>query len=353
MKRLIFVLAVGAIIIAGFTSSFGQTVSDEAKRHFNRGVAAVEMAKSPADYEAAIKEFKQAIDLAPDWADAYYNLGKVQEQAEKFADAVVSFKQYLRLSPKASDTDTVKSLIDKLEYKAENTLTTAGDVRKNSIGMEMVWIPAGTFRMGSENGDAFEKPVHRVTISQGFYMGKYEVTQGQWQAVMGTNPSYFKDCGSNCPVEQVSWEDAQEFIRKLNARNDGYTYRLPTEAEWEYAARAGTTGDYYGNLDSIAWYDGNSGNTTHPVRQKQANAFGLYDMSGNVWEWVQDWYDDKYYSRSPATDPAGAGSGQGRVVRGGSWRSYASYTRSANRYGDTPPLRSYGSGFRVAAARRQ
>jgi hypothetical protein len=125
MKKLSFVLVVGTIIIAGFTSVFGQTVSDEAKRHFNRGVAAVEMAKSPADYDVAIKEFRQAIDLAPDWADAYYNLGKVQEQAEKFGDAIASFRQYLRLAPNASDSESVKSLIDKLEFKAENTLTKA------------------------------------------------------------------------------------------------------------------------------------------------------------------------------------------------------------------------------------
>src|SRR5205085_9149218 len=120
------------------------------------------------------------------------------------------------------------------------------------------------FMMGSETGDADEKPVHQVTIREGFYMGKYEVTQAQWKQVMGNNPSYFNNC-DQCPVEMVSWNDAQEFIKKLNAMNDGYVYRLPSEAEWEYAARAGTTGDYAGDLDAMAWYLNNSGNKTHPV----------------------------------------------------------------------------------------
>ena len=158
-------------------------------------------------------------------------------------------------------------------------------IRKNSLGMELVYIPPGEFMMGDSN----EKPVHHVTISQGFWMGKYEVTQSQYESVAGTNPSKFKGC-SDCPVEQVSWNDTKEFISKLNAKNDGFIYSLPTEAQWEYAARAGTTGDHYGDIDSIAWYDSNSANKTHAVGQKQPNAFGLYDMSGNVEEWVQDWF---------------------------------------------------------------
>jgi formylglycine-generating enzyme required for sulfatase activity len=208
--------------------------------------------------------------------------------------------------------------------------------------------------MGSTNGDADEKPAHQVTLNYSFYMGKYEVTQAQWQAVMGNNPSYFKDCGGNCPVEQVSWDDAQEFIRKLNQMNDGYTYRLPTEAEWEYACR-GTTGDYAGTLENMAWYADNSGKRTHPAGQKQANAFGLHDMQGNVWEWCRDWYDANYYASSPATDPQGPGSGQYLVVRGGSWNDDASFLRSAHRYQVTPDLRYViraGFGFRVVASAR-
>jgi formylglycine-generating enzyme required for sulfatase activity len=164
---------------------------------------------------------------------------------------------------------------------------------RNSIGIDFVLIAAGEFLMGSESGDSDEKPVHRVRISKNFYLGKYEVTQAQWHAVMGDNPSRFK--GDTLPVEQVSWEDAQKFIERLNAQEGGTKYRLPTEVEWEYAARAGTTtaysfGDNPRPLGEYAWFSENFGNTTHPVGQKQPNPWGLYDMHGNVWEWVQDWY---------------------------------------------------------------
>lgn len=212
--------------------------------------------------------------------------------------------------------------------------------------MEFVRIQAGWFMMGSENGDDDEKPVHRVTISSGFEMGKYEVTQLQWRAIMGSNPGNFKGC-DQCPVERISWNDVQEFIRKLNAKNNGYNYRLLTEAEWEYAARAGTTGDYAGDLDSMAWYDKNSSNKTHPVGMKQPNAWGLYDMHGNVWEWVQDWYDANYYKSSPGVDPKGASSGSDRVVRGGGWSLTAVYCRAANRKWLTPDDRFYDIGFRL------
>jgi len=224
--------------------------------------------------------------------------------------------------------------------------------RTNQTGIEFVLIPAGSFMMGSTNGYPDEKPVHQVTISQPFYIGRYEVTQAQWQSVMGNSPSYFKDCGGNCPVEEVSWDDAQNFINKLNESNDGFRYRLPSEAEWEYACRAGTTGDYAGDLDSMAWYSANSGSKTHPVGGKQPNGFGLYDMHGNVWEWCRDWYDANYYASSPATDPQGPGSGQSRVLRGGSSGNVALGTRSAYRLNLTPASRSDGLGFRVVAVAR-
>ncbi len=207
--------------------------------------------------------------------------------------------------------------------------------------------------MGSTNGEADEKPVHQVTINYSFYMGKYEVTQAQWQAVMGNNPSNFKNCG-NCPVEEVSWNDARKFIRKLNQMNDGYTYRLPTEGEWEYACRAGTTGDYAGSLDETAWYYKNSGNKTHAVGSKRPNDWGLADMHGNVWEWCEDWYHGTYYG-APTDGSAWLSGGEQweRVLRGGSWLRDAASLRSANRGHDTPDPRLDGNvGFRVVATAR-
>ena len=213
-------------------------------------------------------------------------------------------------------------------------------------GMQFVWVPAGEFRMGSTSAEAFdnEQPVTQVRISRGFWLGQHEVTQAEWQGVMGTNPSNFSGCGQ-CPVEEVSWNDAQEFIGRLNGRAGGNRYRLPTEAEWEYAARAGTTGDRYGNLDASAWYGGNSGKRTHPVGQKAPNAWGLHDMLGNVWEWAADWYDD--YPGGSVTDPKGPGSGSERVARGGGWSYLSIRERSSLRFRDRPGLRLYFLGFRL------
>jgi len=233
----------------------------------------------------------------------------------------------------------------------------------HKTGIEFVLIAPGSFSMGSTNGGDDEKPVHQVTISQPFYMGRYEVTQAQWQSGIDNNyagisqfahgnPSRFQDCGGNCPVEQVSWDDAQNFVNKLNEGNDGFRYRLPTEAEWEYACRAGTTGDYVVKPDEMGWYGDNSDMRTHLVGQKQANAFGLYDMLGNVSEWCQDWYDANYYASSPATDPQGPVSGQFRVLRGGSFSDYASFLRSVARLYYFPVSHDNRNGFRVVAVAR-
>ena len=231
------------------------------------------------------------------------------------------------------------------------TARTLPRTRTNQTGIEFVLIPAGSFMMGSTYGGTDEKPVHQVTISQPFYMGKYEVTQSQWQSVMGSNPSYFKDCGGNCPVEQISWNDAQDFVNKLNEANDGFKYRLPSEAEWEYACRAGTTGDYYAaDVDDIGWHNGNSGKKTRTVGGKQPNAFGLYDMSGNVWEWCRDWYHPNY-DGAPTDGTAWLSGGEMkyRVLRGGSWDGDASLLRSAYRGRNTPDYRNSYFGFRVVA----
>ena len=213
--------------------------------------------------------------------------------------------------------------------------------------LELVRIEPGTFQMGSNDGHADERPVHQVTLTTGFELGKYPVTQAQWVAVMGTNPSRFTAAGLACPVEQVSWEEVQQFVGKLNARGDGYRYRLPTEAEWEYAARAGTTGDYAGTLDEMAWYDKNSGSKTHPVGQKRPNAWGVYDMHGNVWEWVSDWWANSSPSSSAVTDPTGPSSAADRVIRGGSWLNAAWSCRSAFRNRGLPGNRYYLLGFRL------
>ena len=214
-------------------------------------------------------------------------------------------------------------------------------------GMEFVWIPAGEFRMGSTSSEAIgnEQPVTQVRISRGFWLGKYEVTQSEWQGVMGSNPSAFDECGARCPVEDVSWNDAQEFIGSLNGRSGGNRYRLPTEAEWEYAARAGTSGDRYGNLDAIGWCGVNSGVGTRPVGGKAANAFGLHDMIANVNEWVADWYGD--YPGGALTDPQGPASGSYRVDRGGSWGDLTWCCRASFRINNTPGYRISLLGFRL------
>ena len=222
------------------------------------------------------------------------------------------------------------------------------------FGISFVLIPAGTFQMGSNHGADDEKPVHTVRISQPFYLGLHPVTQRQWEAVMGDRPSHFR--GPEHPVEQVSWDKVQEFIRSVNTHEGRTRYRLPTEAEWEYAARAGAPGDYCCGDDvtqllQYAWYADAQG-TTHPVGQLQPNAWGLYDMHGNVWEWVQDWYDAREYQRRVAAgtavaDPAGPAAGSYRVGRGGSWRSHARRCRSAFRFYDAPDRRLATLGFRL------
>ncbi|MBE0638194.1 MAG: SUMF1/EgtB/PvdO family nonheme iron enzyme [Bacteroidales bacterium] len=230
-------------------------------------------------------------------------------------------------------------------------------------GIEMVFVKGGTFTMGctSEQGSDCkedEKPAHQVTLGD-FYIGKYEVTQKQWREIMGSNPSHFKNC-DNCPVENVSWNDIQEFIKKLNQKS-GKKYRLPTEAEWEFAARSvASTGSasassasatkYAGsnNIDEVAWYRSNSGSKTRPVGGKKANEQGIYDMSGNVWEWCSDWYGSEYYKISPQNNPQGPVSGSIRLLRGGSWNNSPQYCRVAIRYIITPDYSFYDGGFRLA-----
>ena len=222
---------------------------------------------------------------------------------------------------------------------------------KDGISIDMVRVEAGTFTMGAtaemKNPDDDEKPTHQVTLTNDYYIGKYEVTQALWKAVMGKNPSLFK--GDNLPVEQVSWDDCQEFISKLN-RITGKMFRLPTEAEWEYAARGGNKSRGYqysgsNNTLDVAWFRDNSGSNTHAVGTKQPNELGIYDMSGNVREWCQDWKGE--YSSSSQVNPTGANSGSDRVFRGGSWSGEARYCRSSYRLYYTPDYSNYSLGLRL------
>lgn len=230
-----------------------------------------------------------------------------------------------------------------------------------------VKVEGGTFMMGSNDGGSDEQPVHQVSVSS-FYIGKYEVTQKEWLEVMGSNPSNFK--GDDLPVEQVSWYDAVDYCNKRSVK-EGFTpcysgsgtsiscnwnangYRLPTEAEWEFAARGGTKSKGYtysgsNDIGSVAWYDNNSGRNTHSVGRKSPNELGIYDMSGNVWEWCWDWYGT--YSGTSQNNPTGSTSGSCRVLRGGSWNYYGGLCRVADRYGNGPVLRNYNLGLRVLRA---
>jgi len=211
------------------------------------------------------------------------------------------------------------------------------------VTMHLMSIRPGTFIMGSDNGG--DELTHKVTLTKPFYLGKYEVTQEQWERVMGSNPSTFKDAKN--PVGNVSWNDCQEFVDKLQKAVPGQMFRLPTEAEWEYACKAGTTRDYAGDLDDMAWYSSNSGNRTHPVGEMKPNAWGLYDMHGNVCEWCADWSGD--YPATAVDDPRGPSSGLVRVLRGGGWSSLANDCRVAYRNGSLSTYRGSGCGFRVAA----
>jgi formylglycine-generating enzyme required for sulfatase activity len=236
------------------------------------------------------------------------------------------------------------------------------DIFTNSIRMKLALVPAGEFSMGSPRSDKMaerdEKPQHKVRITRPYYLGVYPVTQRQYARLMDADPSRFKG-DPNRPVEQVTWHDAQEFCERLSAlpkeKSAGQLYRLPTEAEWEHACRSGTTtpwffGDDEKSLGEYAWFRGNSGGRTHPVGQKKPNAWGLFDMLGNVWEWCQDWFDWRYYGKSLPDDPTGPARGSSRAGRGGSWNLSAWGCRSAYRGNLDPGIRYPHLGFRVVRA---
>jgi formylglycine-generating enzyme required for sulfatase activity len=220
-----------------------------------------------------------------------------------------------------------------------------GDTMSSPIdGMTYIWIPAGSLTMGCSQGDAErfddETPAHEVAISNGFWIGQTPVTQAAYERVTGKNPSHFK--GANLPLEMITWEEAQAYSQAIGGR-------LPTEAEWEYAARADSREPRYGDLERMAWYAGNSDNQTHEVGLKQPNAWGLHDTLGNVWEWIADWYGEKYYAAGESRDPAGPSSGIRRALRGGSCFNNPRFLRVSVRGKHEPHVRASNVGFRCVA----
>jgi len=236
----------------------------------------------------------------------------------------------------------------------EEMAITGNEFADPITGMQFVLVKGGCYQMGDTigGGQNDEKPVHEVCVND-FYMGKYEVTQGEWRKIMGENPSEFQKCGDSCPVEDVSWRDARKFFCEISRRS-GKRYRLPTEAEWEYVARSGGKSEKWAgtssesSLGDYGWYDKNSDGKIHPVGQKLPNSLGLYDMTGNVWEWCSDWYGEDYYKYSPRDNPKGPSSGSYRVLRGGAWNNDTHLLRFSGRRWDAPDYSSGLVGFRLA-----
>lgn len=267
----------------------------------------------------------------------------------------------LLMLPVQSEASTKIKHKSKKQNSESSVVAPDKSIKDCNVCPEMVVVPTGTFRMGSNNGgDGF--PAHTVTFSRPFAIGKTEITQLQWKAIMGNNPSHFAhagdnfpvEAGVNFPVEKVSWDDAQEYIKKLSEKT-GKQYRLPSEAEWEYACRTDEMQEFCGddNVDKVAWYRNSdspkwqNGAATHPVATKNPNSFGLYDMSGNVWEWVEDSYHANYRG-APTDGSAWEGDGERRVLRGGSWDFTPLNLRSVYRSGEDPTIRDNDVGFRVA-----
>ena len=317
--------------------------------------------------ELAAIQGNLSVNYKPFGADVYIDGKKVGQSPRVFNGILVgSHKVEIKKDGYGTDSKTVSilegqtaSLLGVLTTNASSSVASGASSSgntitipvKDGISIDMVRVEAGTFTMGAtaEMEDPYddEKPTHQVTLTNDYYIGKYEVTQALWKAVMGKKPSKFK--GDNLPVENVSWDDCKEFISQLN-RITGKTFRLPTEAEWEYAARGGKKSRGYqysgsNDISDVAWYDGNSGNKTHAVGSKQANELGIYDMSGNVWEWCQDWHGS--YSSSSQTNPTGVKSGSYRVIRGEGWFNGARICRSSYRDGRLPYASSRDQGLRL------
>ncbi len=305
------------------------------------------------DYAKAKNWYTTAANLG--YAEAEYSLGRLYDTGTGVKQDKAAALAWYRKAAEQGHPAALQAINLKDETKPLNPIKPGASSKDCAICPEMVDIPAGSFMMGSDQTDKFadsdEKPRHKVNVAA-FKLGKYEVTQGQWKAVMDSNPSHFKQCGDNCPVENVSLNEVQTFIEKFNKITDNH-YRLPTETEWEYACRAGQNTQYCGSDDvgEVAWFDSNSDRKTHPVGGKQPNAFGLYDMSGNVWEWVKDCYqgsyDDTPVDGSVWVDGEDCANGRG-VIRGGSWFDFPALLRSATRFRSHRVSRLNYLGFRLA-----
>ncbi|MGA3008597.1 MAG: formylglycine-generating enzyme family protein, partial [Opitutaceae bacterium] len=332
MKKLLFIASIFIGILMAKAADYRHSVTIGGE-HLTNITAVVKLSPTTVIFRSDGRLMQVEIKALPKQFLDAWNISTVETPPAKEVEA----------APVGSD----------LNYGQNHTTTLP-----NAVTLDLVWISPGTFTMGSppsEGGRYDEQPAHTVTISKGFWLGKTPVTQGQYQALTGNNPSHFPNAGTDAPVEQVSWGEAMKFCRKLTEREraaghlpEGYAYMLPTEAQREYACRAGTTEARYGDVDDIAWYDGNSGNSTQPVAQKQPNAWGLYDMCGNVSEWCSDWYGA--YPDGRVSDPVGASSGEYRVFRGGGWDDPADVCRSASRSYNLPGSRFLFLGFRLAVS---
>ncbi len=336
MKKL---LTIFLVVLSTTWIMAGDKVAEQIMQGYEDGSAKKE------DTLAKLKMRKDALAKAGKAEEAK----EVEEMIESMADE--GDDQAGKPSGTQSKSKNDYLIVDLKSRKLTYSATPPPDLLKNdkykTDKLVMRRIPAGTFMMG-ETGKQ-----HKVTLTKDFYIGVFEVTQGQWENMMKANPSEFKDVGKDAPVEQVSWEDCQNFMKELNGRkSSSLAFRLPTESEWEYACRGGdkktSKGFKYsgsGTLDEVAWFKDNSGGKTHPVGKKKANELGLYDMSGNVWEWCSDWFGE--YSKEPEKDTVGAKSGTVRILRGGGWDCDAGYCRSALRLDRAPTHRGHNVGFRL------
>ena len=307
----------------------------------------------------AVLQKEQELKLAQiDLEECEANINKLQQKIHELREPQVA-KEKAKQEKERIEAEERRKEEAQRQREAEERRRREEEARAkekkftiDGVEFKMIRVEGGSFMMGSPDDATIyddEKPQHRVTLSD-YYIGETQVTQELWAAVMGNNPAYFK--GNNNPVECVSWDNCQEFIRKLNEKT-GKAFRLPTEAEWEFAARGGKKckGYKYAGSDTInevAWYNDNSNASTHPVKLKKPNELDIYDMSGNVWEWCQDWFDSNYYENSPDATPQGPVSGSDRVLRGGSWINNATYGRTAYRSSNSPGNRNNNLGFRLA-----